>query len=221
MKKESKTKEVKAVKADDVKATASEEKKKSVAKAPKAKAAKETATAAKASKATKAPKAVKETKTVDALEVEEKPAKAIKETKAKAKSAKVVAKNSEYPAGLYFTKRHIWALPNTEDNTALVGISDFLADELGNIDGIDVPSVGDEVEMESICIHIHVSNHVRAFRCPLTGRVVEVNQDVIDDPTQIYMDYYGSWLFKMEFDDPAELDILMDGAQYSKYLDEL
>ena len=211
MKKESKTKEVKA---DEVKAVAPKAKK---ATAKSAKATKETASTA----ATKATKAVKEAKSVAVPEAETKVANTVKEPKAKAKTVKVPAKNSEYPADLYFTKRHIWALPNPEDNTALVGISDFLADELGNIDGIDVPSVGDEVEMESICIHIHVSNHVRAFRCPLTGRVIEVNQDVIDDPTQIYMDYYGSWLFKMEYDDPAELDILMDGAQYSKYLDEL
>lgn len=130
-------------------------------------------------------------------------------------------KASEYPEDLVFTRRHVWAHPDLESHTALVGITDYLADELGAIDSIEGPAVGDELELESICIHIHVGNHVRAFRCPLTGRVLEVNQDVIDDPTSIYMDYQGSWLFKMQFDDEAEIGLLMNGSQYAKYLDEL
>ena len=107
------------------------------------------------------------------------------------------------------------------DNVAYVGITDYLADELGGIDSIDVPLEGDELEMDSLVIHIHVRNRIRHFRCPLTGRVLAVNQDVLDDPALIYLDWHEAWLFKMEYDDPDETSQLMNGQQYTRYLDSL
>ena len=107
------------------------------------------------------------------------------------------------------------------DNVAYVGITDYLADELGGIDSIDVPLEGDELEMDSLVIHIHVRNRIRHFRCPLTGRVLSVNQDVLDDPALIYLDWHEAWLFKMEYDDPDETSQLMNGQQYTRYLDSL
>lgn len=152
-------------------------------------------------------------KAKDTKSKEQKPRK----TKEKGKSSSV----PDYPKNLVFTRRHIWACPNRTNSTATIGITDYLADELGVIDSIEVPAVGDELEIESICIHIHVGNRLKVFRCPLTGRVLEINQDVIDDPSQIYLDYQKNWLFRMQYDDKTELDILMDGEQYTKYLDEL
>ena len=107
------------------------------------------------------------------------------------------------------------------DNVAYVGITDYLADELGGIDSIDVPLEGDELEMDSLVIHIHVRNRIRHFRCPLTGRVLAVNQDVLDEPALIYLDWHEAWLFKMEYDDPDETSQLMNGQQYTRYLDSL
>ena len=107
------------------------------------------------------------------------------------------------------------------DNVAYVGITDYLADELGGIDSIDVPLEGDELEMDSLVIHIHVRNRIRHFRCPLTGRALAVNQDVLDDPALIYLDWHEAWLFKMEYDDPDETSQLMNGQQYTRYLDSL
>ncbi|MCQ2397587.1 MAG: hypothetical protein MJ106_07825 [Lentisphaeria bacterium] len=128
---------------------------------------------------------------------------------------------AEYPDNRVYNTHHVWAQCTPKTRTALVGITDFLAEEMGNIDSIDVPMEADELEMDSLVIHIHVKSRLRHFRCPLTGRVLEVNQDVLDDPAQIYLDWKKAWLFKMEYDDPDELDLLMNGTQYTHHLDSL
>ena len=66
-----------------------------------------------------------------------------------------------------------------------------------------------------------IRNRIKHLRCPLTGRVLDINREVLDDPRLLYMDWQKNWLFKMEFDDRDELDLLMSGAQYAKYLDSL
>ena len=129
--------------------------------------------------------------------------------------------SNDYSDNRVYTKRHIWAEPNMKDSTATVGITDFLTDELGSIDSLDLPMVGDELEMDTICIHLHINNRIHHLRTPLTGRCVEVNQDVLDNPSLIFLAPNENWLFKMEFDDPDELDTMMNGSQYSKYLDQL
>ena len=129
---------------------------------------------------------------------------------------------SEYPDSLVYSQRHIWASkPKKNSNTVLIGVTDYVTDEFDEIDSLDLPLVGDELEMDSLSIHIHIRNRIKHFRCPLTGRVLEVNQDVLDDPGLLYLDWQKNWLFKMEFDDRDELDLLMSGSQYTKYLDSL
>lgn len=128
---------------------------------------------------------------------------------------------SEYPDSLMYSQRHIWAKPSKKANTAYIGVTDYLTDLLPEIDSIDLPMVEDEIEIDSLCIHFHVHNSIRHFRSPLTGRILEVNQEVLDDPSLLYVDYQKYWLFKMEFDDRNELDLLMNGTQYAKHLDSL
>ncbi len=133
----------------------------------------------------------------------------------------------EYPNNYLYNTHHIWAKLEPKKNKkqtqtyAFVGITDYLAEELGGIDSIDIPLEDDELEMDSLVIHIHTKSRIRHFPCPLTGRVVEVNQDVLDSPAQIYLDWENAWLFKMEVDNTSETDLLMDGKQYVKYLDSL
>ncbi|MBR6470169.1 MAG: hypothetical protein IKS83_00100, partial [Victivallales bacterium] len=93
--------------------------------------------------------------------------------------------------------------------------------ELGNIENLDLPLAMDELEIDSPNILIHTGMRKKHVRCPLTGRVVEVNQEVLDDPTLLFKDYRQNWLFRMEFDEPDELDLLMSGLQYARFLDEL
>lgn len=120
-----------------------------------------------------------------------------------------------------YSNRHLWALPNTKKKTATIGISDFLAEELGEIACIDMPLVGDELDMESFCLHLHLSGRIHHLRSPLSGRVLEINDDVQDNSNLIHLDPYKHWLYKMEYDDTEELDLLMSSAQYARFVDQL
>jgi glycine cleavage system H protein len=128
---------------------------------------------------------------------------------------------AEYPDSLVYSSRHVWAKANKKDNTALIGVTDYVTEEFAEIDSIDLPMKDDELEMDSLVIHIHIRNRIKHLRCPLTGRVLEINREVLDDPRLLYLDWQKNWLFKMEFDDRDELDLLMSGTQYAKYLDSL
>lgn len=128
---------------------------------------------------------------------------------------------NEYTDNKSFSKRHLWAYPDVKHSTATVGITDFLVEELTAIDSVDLPIIGDELDLDSFCIHLHVGSQIRHLRAPLTGRVIEINKDVQDNPSLIHLSPLTNWLMKMEYDDQDEFDLLMDGSQYSRYLDTL
>lgn len=120
-----------------------------------------------------------------------------------------------------YSNRHLWAQPNAKKKTALIGITDFLSEELGEIVSIDMPLLGDELDMESFCIHLHLRGRMHHLRSPLSGRVLEINKDVQDNGNLIHLDPYKHWLYKMEYDDKDELDLLMSPAQYGRFVDQL
>lgn len=127
----------------------------------------------------------------------------------------------EYSDKVSYTKKHVWAKTDSKKNTAYVGVTDFLTEELQAIDCIDLPLVGDELEQGAFCFHLHVGSRIFHFRSPLTGRCLEINKEVMDSPGLLHLDANENWLFKMEYDEPDELDDLMNGSQYTSYLDDL
>ena len=120
-----------------------------------------------------------------------------------------------------YTNRHTWVLPDEDKNIATVGITDYLTEELVAIQSIDMPLVGDELEMDTFCIHLHLAKRIHHLRSPLSGRVVEINKDVQDNPSLLHLDPYKNWLYRMEFDDPDELEMLMDINRYTRFIDQL
>ncbi len=120
-----------------------------------------------------------------------------------------------------YSKRHLWAELDQENMIAYVGITDFLAEQLAEIVSIDLPTPGDEVDMDTMVIHLHLRNRIHHLRLPLTGRVMEVNKEVLDNCSLIHLDSNKYWLLSMEYDDEDELDLLMDAHQYSEYVDSL
>ncbi|MBO4619598.1 MAG: hypothetical protein J5654_05750, partial [Victivallales bacterium] len=130
----------------------------------------------------------------------------------------------EYSDDMSYSRSHVWVYVESnraEKHYAKVGITDYLVEELANIENIDLPLEDDELEIDVPVILLHTGLRKKQVRCPLTGRVLEVNQEVLDDPTLLFKDYRANWLFRMEFDEPDELDLLMSGLQYARYLDEL
>jgi len=140
--------------------------------------------------------------------------------KRKSSSKAVADKNGEYSNAKLYSKKHVWALKQ-KNNTALVGVTDYITDELASIDNIDMPMVGDELEMEAFCLHLHVGSRIHHVRAPLSGRVLEINKEIEDTPCLIHINPNDTWLFKMEYDDEGEMDLLLSGDQYAKFLDQL
>jgi len=127
----------------------------------------------------------------------------------------------QYPQDLSYSQEYMWTRTNSDDGSAEVGITEDFIESVGEISSIDLPLAGDELDMDHLCIHLHMRSNLRHLRSPLSGRVLEVNKDVLDNPNLLHVAPYKQWLYRMEFDEPDELDMLMSSKQYARYLDSL
>ncbi|MDZ4132624.1 MAG: glycine cleavage system protein GcvH [Dethiobacteria bacterium] len=121
--------------------------------------------------------------------------------------------------GLKYTRKHEWARP--EGNTAVVGLTDYAQDKLGEIVFVELPDMGAQVEAGKGSAIIESVKAVADLYAPLDGTVVEVNEDLLDQPEVINSDpYEGGWVYKIEIKDVSQLDALMDEAAYAKFVVE-
>jgi glycine cleavage system H protein len=121
--------------------------------------------------------------------------------------------------GLKYTRKHEWARP--EGNTAVVGLTDFAQDKLGEIVFVELPDMGAEVEAGKGSAVIESVKAVADLYAPLDGTVIEVNEDLLDQPEVINSDpYEGGWVYKIEIKDESQLDSLMDEVAYAKFVVE-
>ncbi|MCC9054108.1 glycine cleavage system protein GcvH [Microbacterium sp. F2E] len=114
-------------------------------------------------------------------------------------------------AALKYTEEHEWIA--LSGDVATVGITDYAADQLGDIVYVDLPAVGATVTAGEVCGEIESTKSVGELYAPLTGEVVEVNADVVDDPALVNGDAFGAWLVKIQVD-PADADALLDRDAY-------
>lgn len=117
------------------------------------------------------------------------------------------------PGDLKYSKEHEWA--RVDGNTVVVGITQFAADQLGDVVYVDLPSAGSEIEQFGKFGEIESVKTVSDLFSPVGGKIVEVNDAVKSSPEKVNEDTYGEgWLLKIEISDTAQLDILMDAAGY-------
>tara|TARA_B100000609_G_C17152796_1_gene401832 strand:- start:768 stop:1118 length:351 start_codon:yes stop_codon:yes gene_type:complete len=110
---------------------------------------------------------------------------------------------------------------NVQDDIAIIGVTDDLQHIVGELESVDLPMVGDELEIDEDCVAFHVGPELYGLPSPLTGRVEEVNEALLDDPGKIFLAPYTSgWLYKMEYDEPEELELLMSDRDYVEFLEE-
>lgn len=116
-----------------------------------------------------------------------------------------------------YTKEHEWVL--LEDGVATIGVTDFAASELGDIVFVEMPEVGDEVNIEDTVGSIESVKAVEDLFVPVSGEVVEINADIDAAPELVNSEPFdGGWLFKVKMSDEAEMDKLMDAAAYGEIL---
>ena len=118
------------------------------------------------------------------------------------------------PADLRYTSDHEWI--KVTGKTALVGITDFAQGELGDIVFVEIETVGNHLEKGSTFGTIEAVKTVSDLFMPVSGKVLELNAKINDTPDLINKDPYGDgWLIKMEMDDPAQINELMDAKAYA------
>lgn len=121
----------------------------------------------------------------------------------------------QFPDNLRYTKDHEWI--KVEGNTATVGITDFAQRELGDIVFVDISSVGKALKANDIFGTVEAVKTVSDLYLPVAGTITEVNADLEGNPEYVNQDpYEKGWMVKMELENPADVDALMDAAAYEQ-----
>ena len=107
---------------------------------------------------------------------------------------------------------HEWV--KVEGNIAVIGVSDFAQKEMGEITYVDMPDVDDEVEKGESFGALESVKAASDLYSPVSGTVVEKNDELEDAPEKVNEDAYEAWIIKVEMSDPSELEGLMDAASY-------
>ena len=124
---------------------------------------------------------------------------------------------SENLEDLKFDKEHEWL--RVEGDVATIGISDYAQDQLGEVVYLDLPSAGDSVIAGETFGEIESVKSVSELYSPVSGEVVEVNEDIDGAPESVNSDPYGSgWMIKVRLADPSQLDSLMSAEEYESFV---
>lgn len=116
--------------------------------------------------------------------------------------------------GLRYAESHEWV--KVEGDVALVGISDYAQHALGDIVYVDMSEVGDEVTAGEDFGAVESVKAASDLFSPVSGEVVEINEELEDSPEKINEDAYSTWIMKVKMSNPAEVDALLDAAAYEK-----
>ena len=121
---------------------------------------------------------------------------------------------------LRFSPGHIWT--RIEGDTAVIGISDYFQDQLGDITSLDLPDVGDALRASRRMGEVESDIATSPLHAPVTGEVLDVNADVLQSPDIVNQEPYdGGWLLRVRMDDPSELDELMSEEEYVELTTEV
>jgi glycine cleavage system H protein len=125
----------------------------------------------------------------------------------------------EIKSELRYTKSHEWI--KVDGDTVTMGVSDFAQSELGDITYLELPEPGDSVTKSEPLGVIESVKAASDIYSPVTGEIVEANEQVVDAPESVNSSPYDdAWLVKIKLSNPSEIDELMDSAAYEKFVEE-
>lgn len=125
----------------------------------------------------------------------------------------------EFPEELKYTDEHEWVM--VEDDLVTVGITDFAQDSLGDVVFVELPEVGTVLVAGKPFGVVESVKAVSDIYAPVSGEVVEVNEELPESPEVINTSpYEDGWMIKIKISDPSELDDLMDSDAYQAYAEE-
>jgi glycine cleavage system H protein len=124
-----------------------------------------------------------------------------------------------YPSDLKYFREHDWV--RVEDGEAVLGISWYAQDALGEIVYVDLPNEGDELSEGQKYGELESVKAVSDVYSPLSGEVLAVNDELNDEPSLINQDPYGKgWIVRIRMSDPSQVESLMSAEEYKAFLKE-
>ena len=122
-----------------------------------------------------------------------------------------------FPENVKYSHDHEWI--RVEGQEAYVGITDFAQSELGEIVYVDIPTIGDTLESGEVFGSIEAVKTVSDLLMPVSGKVLEMNDELEDAPELVNKDPYGKgWIIKIAVQKPEELDYLLTAEQYQDFI---
>lgn len=124
----------------------------------------------------------------------------------------------DFPEELKYTEEHEWVI--IEESVVTIGITDFAQDALGDVVFVELPEVGDNVTEGKPFGVVESVKAVSDIFSPVTGEVVEINEELPDTPEMVNTSpYEDGWMIKVRVDDVAELDDLLDADAYTTFVE--
>ncbi len=121
-----------------------------------------------------------------------------------------------YPEDLKYTSEHEWVRDNG-DGTVTIGITDFAQSELGDIVFVELEPEDSEFDKDEVFGTVEAVKTVSELFAPVAGTIIEINEDLEEDPELVNSDPYGQgWMVKFKLSDPAALDSLMSADEYKE-----
>jgi glycine cleavage system H protein len=121
-----------------------------------------------------------------------------------------------FPAELKYSKDHEWV--KFEGDTAIIGISDFAQDALGDVVFVNLPGEGDEVNAGEAFGDVESVKAVSDLVCPVSGVVCAINEELMDAPEMLNNDPYGAWIIKVE--NVTDREELLEADAYAAFCAE-
>jgi glycine cleavage system H protein len=126
---------------------------------------------------------------------------------------------SDYPKDLKYTNEHEWV--RIDGDVAIIGITSFAADQLGDVVSVELPEEGDKVVKGEVFGSVESVKAVSDLFAPVSGTVSRVNTPLNDSPEYVNEDPFDEgWMIEVEMSDPEEADELMDTAAYAEFVAE-
>lgn len=121
------------------------------------------------------------------------------------------------PEDLRYSKEHEWV--RVDGETAVIGITDYAQDALGDVVYVDPPDVGTDLSAGDSFGEVESTKSVSELYAPISGTVSTVNNDLADEPEKLNADPYGEgWICSVTITDAGELDALLDAAAYQAFI---
>jgi glycine cleavage system H protein len=124
----------------------------------------------------------------------------------------------EVKEGFYYSEEHEWL--KVEGDIGIVGISHYASEELGDIAYIELPKPGSVKQGGKMC-EIESVKAVSDIYAPISGKIVETNNELTDSPEKINENPYSAWIVKIRIENKAELENLMSAQRYTEYIESL